>query len=127
MINLIKLLLSNQAFKQSWLIFFVQQKLNVEVPLEYQQMFNIYSSFLLLNLLLLGAFLNLIFTVIVLYYKDKLTLEIRFKNRPLILKFIMYYEKASYITIIYKIVFMLILIILMITLYIIGIYFILNK
>jgi hypothetical protein len=119
-------LLSNQIFKQSWLIFFIQQKLNIEVPVEFQQNFSIHSSFLILNLLLLSSFLNLIFTVAVLYYKNTLKLEIRFKNRPWILKLIKYYEKSSYITIIYEIFLITIILILMIALNAMGIYFILK-
>jgi hypothetical protein len=119
-------LFSNPVFKQSWLIFLIQQKLNIEVPIEFKQMFSMNSSFLILNLLLLSSFLNLIFTVAVLYYKEALKLEIRFNNRPWILKLIKYYEKASYITIIYEIILIIIMLIMMIALNAMGIYFILK-
>jgi hypothetical protein len=122
-----KFLFSNNSFKQSWLIFFIQQKLNIQVAEELQPIFNLSVAFLILNLVLLGAIFNLVCTIIVLYYKNKLELELKFKNRPWILKLIKFYEKTSYAGIIYETILILIIVLLMIGLTTFGIINILNN
>lgn len=127
MLNSLKFLISNNSFKQSWLILLLQQKLNVEVAEELQPVFNLSVAFLILNLVLLGAIFNLVCTIIVLYYKDKLELEIRFQNKPWILKLIKFYEKTSYVSIIYESILILVIILLMIGLTTFGIITILKN
>ena len=91
-----------------------------------QPIFNLSVAFLILNLVLFGAIFNLVCTIIVLYYKDKLELEIRFQNKPWILKFIKFYEKTSYASIIYETILILTIVLLMIGLTTFGIINILN-
>jgi hypothetical protein len=76
---------------------------NIQVPEENTALFHFALSTLIFSLALFGAIFNLFLTVCVLYYKNKYDLELKFKNYPLIVKIIKFYEKASYVGIIYEV------------------------
>jgi hypothetical protein len=74
--------------------------MNINVPENSGPLFNFANATLVLSFIGLISFIALFNTVLILHYKEKLNLTLRFKNYPIILKIINYYEKASYVNII---------------------------
>jgi hypothetical protein len=94
----------------AFILFFLNKYLNVQVPDEVIGLFNFSLGMLMFSGLLIGAVFNLFITLIILYYKDKYELELKFKNYPFLVRIIKFYQKASHANIIYEIIVILILI-----------------
>jgi hypothetical protein len=77
---------------------------DIQLSDEKAALFHFSLSILIFSTALLGIIFNLFLTIGVLYYKNKFDLESKFKDYPFILKIIKFYEKASYVGIIYGIV-----------------------
>lgn len=77
---------------------------NIQVPEESFELFHFALAIFILALATLGSIFNLILTVAILYYKDKYNLELKFKDYPFIVRIIKYYEKISFITIVYEVI-----------------------
>jgi len=99
-----------KGINYSFILFFLNKYLNVQVPNEFIGLFNFSLGILIFSGLLIGTYFNLIITFIILYYKDKYELELKFKNYPFLVRIIKFYQKASYANIIYEIILILILI-----------------
>lgn len=83
----------------SFLWVFLAKLQEIQIPNNASSLFYFSYGILLLSAVALISFINLFNTILVLQFKDKLGLEVRFKDYPLILKLINYYEKASFINI----------------------------
>lgn len=83
----------------SFILFFLNKHLNVQVPDDVAALFNFSLGMLIFSGLLIGAILNIYITVIILYYKDKYELELKFKNYPFLVRIIKFYQKSSYVNI----------------------------
>lgn len=105
------------------LFFFLNKYFNVPVPDEFFGLFNFALGILTISGLVLGAIFNIYITIIILYYKDKYNLEIKFKNYPLLIRIIKFYEKASYFNIIIESI---IVFICVLTIFLASLYFILK-
>lgn len=107
----------------SFILFFLHNYLDIPVPDEFFALFNFSLGILIFSGLILGAMLNLFITVVVLYYKDKYNLELKYKNYPLLVRIIKFYAKASYINIIFESI---VILILVLTIFCSSLYFILK-
>jgi len=77
---------------------------NIQVPENKAAIFHFALSILIFATALFGAIFNLFLTICVLYYKNKYDLESKFSNYPLLVRIIKFYEKASYVSIVYSVV-----------------------
>jgi len=92
-------LLNYKEYNISFLWVFLAKLQEIQIPNNASSLFYFSYGILLLSAVALISFINLFNTILVLQFKDKLGLEVRFKDYPLILKLINYYEKASFINI----------------------------
>jgi hypothetical protein len=91
--------LNYKEYNISFLWIFLAKLQEIPVPNNASSLFYFSYGILLLSAVALISFINLFNTILVLQFKDRLGLEVKFKNYPFILKLINYYEKASFINI----------------------------
>jgi hypothetical protein len=72
---------------------------NLEIPAEQIQLYYFALGVLIFILGILLTVFNILLTLLLLYYKDKYNLELKFINYPRIVRIIKYYQKLSYLTI----------------------------
>jgi hypothetical protein len=73
---------------------------NIQIPEESAAVVQIAFGMFVVNFILLGLMFNIFVAIMTLYYKDKYNLELKFKDYPLLVRIIKYYEKTNYISII---------------------------
>jgi hypothetical protein len=106
-LNLTKGQSKNEFYFCSIPLLFLSKFTDIQVPDELYALFNLALSMLIFSIAILGAMFNLLLTFIILNYKNKYNLELKFKNYPLLVRILKFYEKASYINIIWEICFIL--------------------
>lgn len=108
-INIILLKFKNkiEGFNLSFFFLFFNKYFNIDLPEEEIQLFDFSYGIFLVAIVGLFSFISLLIAVLILYFKDKFNLELKFKNYPLIVHIIKYYEKSSYLNIIIQILFVL--------------------
>ena len=93
---LYKNLIYSKNLKLSFIWLLLTKIQNIHVPDDAEPWFKIINGFLILSLVGLISFITLFNTIFILQgrsHKNKLNLEERFKNYPIILRIIHYYEK----------------------------------
>jgi hypothetical protein len=80
---------------QSSLFLLLLNYFNIEIPNEAEPIVEFSYNVFLLSLVALTSFINLLFTLFILYYFKNSNYEIRFQNKPIIVKIIKFYLKTS--------------------------------
>lgn len=101
-INLLKFKNKLFEYNLAFLSLILHKALNIEIPEEPSRVFDVASGVFGLSIICLLSMINLLSTVFILHFKDKYNLELKFKDYPLILKYLKFYEKASYINVIWQ-------------------------
>jgi hypothetical protein len=110
-------------YKHSFSLIFVLNLLNISVPENAEPIINYAFGVFSLSLLIFFNILNAFFSLISLYYLSKYDITDKFKDYPILIKFIKYYEKSSLFFIFIEIIMALlfILIIILSSLFFLGI------
>jgi hypothetical protein len=91
---------SIRGYNFSWLPLIVLNRFsNLEIPDDQIQLYYFSLGVLIFILGIILTIFNILLTLLLLYYKDKYNLELKFKNYPRIVRIIKYYQKISYLTI----------------------------
>lgn len=101
-ILLLKLKNKTLEYNLAFLSLILHKVLNIDLPEEPSRVFDLASNVFIIIIICLFSLFNLLSTLFILYYKDRLNLELKFKDYPLILKYIKYYENVSNINIIWQ-------------------------
>jgi hypothetical protein len=98
--HFLTLLTSIRSYNFSWLPLIILNRFsNLEIPAEQIQLYYFALGVLIFILGILLTVFNILLTLLLLYYKDKYNLELKFINYPRIVRIIKYYQKLSYLTI----------------------------
>ena len=90
----------NPNWNFSFLFLVLTKYFNIQIPEESAAILQIAFGLLWVCFILLGLMFNIFLAIVSLYYKDKQNLELKFKNYPILIRIIKYYEKTRYISII---------------------------